>query len=76
MCPMNVMIVRVVGSAIMAIIQIQIVGNSFTLIPSDALCIVIRSGVNHLHQISHKVVFHSIGFQGAKWSRFAVRRCV
>jgi len=40
MCPMNVSIVRVEGAATMAIIPIQIVGNCFTLIPSDSLCIV------------------------------------
>jgi len=43
MCPINVKIVRVAGAATMAIIPIQIVGNSFTLIPSDSLCIVISS---------------------------------
>jgi len=35
---MNVTIVQVAGAATMAIITIQIVGNSFTLIPSDSLC--------------------------------------
>jgi len=40
MYPINVTIVRVAGAATMAIIPIQIVGNSFTLIPSDSLSIV------------------------------------
>jgi len=35
---MNVTIVRVVGAVTMAIIPIQVVGNSFTLIPTDSLC--------------------------------------
>jgi len=41
MCPMNVTIDRVAGAATMAIIPIQIVGNSFTLIPGASLCIVV-----------------------------------
>ena len=40
---MNVTNVRVAGAATMAIIPIKIVGNSFTLIPSDSLCIVMSS---------------------------------
>jgi len=40
MCPTNVTIVCVMGAPRMTIILIQIVGNSFTLIPSSSLCIV------------------------------------
>jgi len=43
MCPMNVTIVCVAGAATMAMILIQIVGKSFTLILSDSLCIVMFS---------------------------------
>jgi len=39
-CPINVTIVRVAGAATMALIPIQIIANSFTLIKSDSLCIV------------------------------------
>jgi len=41
MCPTNLAIVCVAGAATMAIIAIPIVGNSFTVIPSYSLCIVI-----------------------------------
>jgi len=41
MCPTNVAIVCVAGAATMAIIPILIVRNSFTVIPSDSLGIVI-----------------------------------
>jgi len=41
MCPTNVAIDCVAGAATMAIIPIPIVGNSFTVIASDSLCIVI-----------------------------------
>jgi len=40
MCPMNVTIVRVAGAATMAISPIQIIRNSFTLIPSESMCLV------------------------------------
>ena len=40
LCPINVTIVRVAGAATMASIPIQIIDNSFTLIQSDSLCIV------------------------------------
>jgi len=42
---MNVTIVRVVGAATMAIIPIQIVGNSFTFTPTDSLCRVMSGPV-------------------------------
>jgi len=46
MCSLNVTIVSVAGTATMnIIIPIQIVGNSFTLIPSDTLCIVMSGPV-------------------------------
>jgi len=45
MYPMNVRIVGVVGPATMALMPIQIAGNSFTLIPSDNLCIVMSGPV-------------------------------
>jgi len=41
MWPTNVAIVCVTGAATMEIIPIPIMGNSFTVIPSDSLCIVI-----------------------------------
>ena len=41
MCPTHVAIVSVAGTATIAIIPILIVGNCFTVIPSDSLCIVI-----------------------------------
>jgi hypothetical protein len=41
MYPVNVTIVYVEGAAMMAIIPIPIVGNSFTRIPSDSLCMVL-----------------------------------
>jgi len=40
LCPINVTIVHVAGAATMAIIPIQIIDNSFTLIQSESLCIV------------------------------------
>jgi hypothetical protein len=41
MSPVNVPIVYVEGAARMAIIPILIVGNSFTHLPSDSLCMVL-----------------------------------
>jgi len=40
-CPTNVAIVCVTGTATMVIFPIPIVANSFTVTPSDSLCIVI-----------------------------------
>jgi hypothetical protein len=41
MCPVNVPIVYVKGAPMMAIIPILIMGNSFSRLPSDTLCMVI-----------------------------------
>ena len=60
MCPINVTIVRVAGAATMAIIPIQIVGNSFTLIPSDSLCIVMSGPAGTTRLYSSPYVFKEL----------------
>ena len=76
MRPVNVSIIYVEGAAMMAIIPILIVGNSFSCILSDSLCIVI-SGLAWTPCIRLFTRLYSSSsyiLQGAEWPWFAVTR--
>ena len=75
MRPVNVSIVYVKGAAMMVIIPILIVGNSFSRIPSDSPCIVISGLAWTTCSRLFTRLYSSYIFQGgAEWPWFAVTR--